>query len=220
MTNDKPEKYVFPVPLKDLISDSILKGLLYGSAKTPVATLYPTLGAKFRSVADRLSPEQVRETLEQARRTGNFEPLATLVYSILPKSYKGNDRRVHDDLLSPYIGVLDQMSRELSDNLYFKVQETDDNIWGLSPLSNGQLLVRVGKKYIAFKYSISRRKAKNVAVFERLPNLDTASLDEVIQTFHDPTAIESPVLARSEKEYSVQNTVLPFFAYKILRVNC
>lgn len=95
---------------------------------------------------------------------------------------------------------------------------TKDNLWGEAILAKGEILMRSGEKFIAYKYSISRRR-NNSVLFERLPNLPTDNLDDALLAYHSPNSIESAVLVRPAKPCSVKETVIPYFAYTLIGFN-
>ena len=78
--------------------------------------------------------------------------------------------------------------------------------------------MRSSKKFIAYKYSVSRGKTNSV-LFEILPNLPSDNLDDALIAYHNPSSIESAVLVRPAKPYPVKETVIPYFAYKLIGFN-
>ena len=103
--------------------------------------------------------------------------------------------------------------KELSENVRFQVQITPDNILGEEILGRGLLIMKSGGNYIAYRYSVETGAKSHVA-FERLPDLNSPSLENVIREYHNPESVESPVLVRSKKPYNAKGDILPYFAYR------
>ena len=155
----------------------------------------------------------LRNFLDRAREIGNLEPLASIVYFLLPSGVAVGSEYIQC-LSLPYQQHIDSVMRELSQNIRFQVQITPDNIWGDMILRNGILLMKSGGNYIAYRYSIGGDSANRV-IFERLPDSNLPDLETTIGKFHNPKSMESVVLARSRKPYHIKEDMLPYFAYKL-----
>jgi len=159
--------------------------------------------------------ESLVDLLEKARASGRLEPLASLVYSLIPAGAEMAGTPSVHHLLVSYQQQVDGIMRDLSKNITFQAQVTPDNIWGEAILANGLLLMKSGGSYIAYRYSIQEGKMGKQVVFERLPDLKSADLETTIKRYHNPESIESPVLVRSRRPYHAKEDILPFFAYSL-----
>jgi hypothetical protein len=158
--------------------------------------------------------ESMRKIVERAMGKNELEPLASLCYFIIPANLQGKKEDIPGSLL-PYQQRVDEIRRELSQNISFEVQHTPGNDWD-GILANGLILFRSGGNVSAHRYSVQTGKRGRFVRFEKLPNLQIPDLESAIGQFQDPTKIESHVLAHSTKPYSSKNTVLPHFAYNLI----
>ena len=172
----------------------------------------------FKEIICEVTEESMHILLEHARQTGSLEPLASLIHFMIP-SYTYADSKNHADLrifqqsLLPYEKHIELIMKELSENVRFQVQITPDNILGEEILGRGLLIMKSGGNYIAYRYSVETGAKSHVA-FERLPDLNSPSLENVIREYHNPESVESPVLVRSKKPYNAKGDILPYFAYR------
>ena len=116
------EKIVFPIRFTDFRSDPILKGLL-DRIHTPedinFNPYHRFAGIRGFGTMGVIDVQSTLSILEEAKNKGTLEPLATLVYSFLPKTYM-RDKDNFDEYLAPYHRHLDFMIKELSKNISFE----------------------------------------------------------------------------------------------------
>jgi len=161
-----------------------------------------------------VSVENARKLIEGARESGELEPLASLSYSMLSVAIVGQQDNLQE-LLIPYQQHVDDVRRELSQNLRFEVQQTPGNAWDV-PLASGLLLYKSGGNIFAYRHSVESGGNGKFVRFKKLPNLKTPDLEEVIGQYQNPVNIESHVLVHSTKPYSTKGSVLPHFAYNLI----
>ncbi len=214
MDKQKPSKLVYPIeaiqignfPLLDeLISRSQIVREKFGFDPGSQRQVLNGFGV--------IRESDVQEFLERARETGQLEPLTSLTYFILPDNAVVQRKGIQSFLL-PYQQHVEAIMKELSQNISFQVQITQDNILGEVILRNGILIMKSGGNYVVYRYSVEKG-ATNPVAFERLPDLKSPDLETTVKKYHNPEFIESPVLVRVRKPYHIKEDILPYFAYML-----
>lgn len=208
MNRPKPRRLRYPIGIIQMGDYPLLDELVSeGRIFRRITGLESSIGT---SVVQR---EHIQAVLDRARETGQLEPLTSLAYFMVPGTANTKSSDL-DSFLLPYQQHTESIMRELSENISLQVQMTPDNTWGEAVLNNGTLILKSGGKYIVYRYSVERGGTNRVA-FERLPDLQSSDLETTVRHFHNPEAIESPVLIKSGKVYSTKGDILPYFAYRL-----
>lgn len=214
MDKQKPSKLVYPIkaiqignfPLLDeLIGRCQIVGKKFGFDPGSQRQVLNGFGV--------IRESDVQELLERARETGQLEPLTSLTYFILPDNAVVQRKGIQSFLL-PYQQHVEAIMKELSQNISFQVQITQDNILGEEILGRGLLLMKSSGNYVVYRYSVEKGATNSVA-FERLPDLKSPDLETTVKKYHNPEFIESPVLVRVRKPCHIKEDILPYFAYKL-----
>jgi len=159
------------------------------------------------------SDSDMARGLNIAVEKGTFEPLATLLYSFLPEGTPW-DKDNFKKFLAPYYEKLNKLRKELSENITFEVQVIDD-ILGDILLGSGKLLISSKGEFIPYKYLVNFENERSV-VFEKYRGLQTRNLYEAVKQVRELNLIESIIRVRSKKSYSINSTILPYFAYNLI----
>ena len=213
---DKSHSTKLAYPIKTIhVGDFPLLDELLGRGRSVVNRVGfdPASNSRFLEGMRLADGETALEILDRARASGTLEPLASLAYSLVPQNARSRAVNIQG-LLLPYQQHVDNTMRELSQNISLQVQTTPDNTWGDVILANGLLLMKSAGTYIVYRYSMQGGATKQV-VFERMPDLKSPDLETTIAKYHNPEAIESPVLVKSRKSYPAKEDILPFFAYRL-----
>jgi hypothetical protein len=161
--------------------------------------------------------KDLANSLGQAVKSQHIEPLASLLYTAL------NTGKILDEerflrFLKPYIYRLSMLATDASHNILLEPQAAHGNIFRDMMLANGKLLLKVCGQFQAYKYHIEKG-TNPVVVYSPLPGLNTKTLEDAVEKVSEPSLVESIVLAKARKPYSVRSTILPFYAYQLLGVN-
>lgn len=216
MDKQHPRKITYPISTIRIGDFPLLDELVSRSQKVAEGISLDTTSNQYfmRGIIDVSKNKTAHEFLDRARETGRLEPLASLAYLLMPNGVPGGPKHIQG-LLLPYQQHVDIVMAELSQNINFQVQITPDNTRGRVIFNNGLIIMKSGGNYIVYRYSVEIAAAKAVA-FEKLQDLGSPDLEATIKKFHNPNAMESPVLVHSRKSYSAREDILPYFAYSLV----
>ena len=204
------ETLTFPIPSTELLYSPIMS-IIFKNFEKSIADNFT--GNNSSHIQNFTTYDDLANGLNIAVKIGTIEPLATILYSFLPGGTVNN----WDDFkkfLEPYYKRLHILEKELSENLSFEVQVIDD-LLGNTILGSGKILLLNKKELVPYKYSVNFENEKSV-VFEKYNRLQTQNLDEAVKKVHELNLIESIINVRSKKSYSINATILPFFAYSLI----
>lgn len=155
MNRPNPNELVYPIrnvkygdfPLLDELIDR-------GKTISTKGGFDQTLNCEFIEAVSVSTGEAALDIVERAKKTGKLEPLASLVYSLIPDNTRTIGTVDIKAVLLPYHQFVDGVMEDLSQNIIFQVQITPDNVLGDTILANGTILMKSGGAYIAYRYSV------------------------------------------------------------------
>ena len=207
----------YPLRKEDILTDPYIKNVIQqGEQRISHVSFVPLTGQRKVTLQTRIKIEDVLKILEEAKQRGTLEPLTTLATIVLPEGYTSNDKELKEKTLQPYLQYVEELQLQLAGDITFAGQMPSDNTWGDMVLNSGKFLLRSGDKFVPYAYSIEREERRRV-VFERLPDIH-APLEEAVEMVHTPSLIESIIRVRAKRTYPIRETMLPFFAYRLLGI--